>query len=74
MPVAGLSRTDQIVLRAFWEDKWYENSKRDLHFVSSFAFHFIDGLLRRVSTKWISEAWKWPDENLLQIILSERTI
>jgi len=33
--VANLSRTDQIVLRHFWEYKYEENVKRDLHFVST---------------------------------------
>lgn len=32
--MSGLSRTDQVVLRFFWEDKYAENAKRDLHFVS----------------------------------------
>ena len=32
---AGLSRTDQVVLRYFWEDKYAENARRDLHFVSN---------------------------------------
>jgi len=32
--VGALSRTDQVVLRFFWEDKYADNSKRDLHFVS----------------------------------------
>lgn len=31
--VNGLSRTDQVVLRYFWEDKYADNAKRDLHFV-----------------------------------------
>lgn len=33
MPVAGLSRTDQIVLRHFWEEKIQLNKFRDLHFL-----------------------------------------
>lgn len=32
--IGGLSRTDQVVLRYFWEDKYADNAKRDLHFVS----------------------------------------
>lgn len=32
--IGGLSRTDQVVLRYFWEDKYQDNAKRDLHFVS----------------------------------------
>lgn len=32
--MSGLSRTDQVVLRYFWEDKYADNGKRDLHFVS----------------------------------------
>lgn len=32
--MSGLSRTDQVVLRYFWEDKYADNAKRDLHFVS----------------------------------------
>lgn len=32
--MGALSRTDQVVLRYFWEDKYAENAKRDLHFVS----------------------------------------
>lgn len=32
--IGGLSRTDQVVLRYFWEEKYLENAKRDLHFVS----------------------------------------
>lgn len=32
--VGALSRTDQVVLRYFWEDKYADNAKRDLHFVS----------------------------------------
>lgn len=32
--IGGLSRTDQVVLRYFWEDKYQNNAKRDLHFVS----------------------------------------
>lgn len=31
--VGNLSRTDQIVLRHFWESKYAENKARDLHFV-----------------------------------------
>ncbi|KAK5091689.1 hypothetical protein LTS08_007567 [Lithohypha guttulata] len=31
--VGGLSRTDQVVLRYFWEDKYADNAKRDLHFL-----------------------------------------
>ena len=31
--VSNLSRTDQIVLRHFWEYKSQENSTRDLHFL-----------------------------------------
>lgn len=31
--MSGLSRTDQVVLRFFWEDKYAENAKRDLHFL-----------------------------------------
>ena len=33
MPAAGLSRTDQIVLRHFWEEKIQLNRSRDLHFL-----------------------------------------
>ena len=33
--IGNLSRTDQIVLRHFWEVKNEENKARDLHFVSS---------------------------------------
>lgn len=33
--IGNLSRTDQIVLRHFWEVKDEENKARDLHFVSS---------------------------------------
>lgn len=33
IPVAGLSRTDQIVLRYFWEEKVQLNKSRDLHFL-----------------------------------------
>ena len=33
MPAAGLSRTDQIVLRHFWEEKVQLNRSRDLHFL-----------------------------------------
>ena len=32
--IGGLSRTDQVVLRYFWEEKYLDNAKRDLHFVS----------------------------------------
>lgn len=31
--IGGLSRTDQVVLRYFWEDKYADNAKRDLHFL-----------------------------------------
>lgn len=31
--VSNLSRTDQIVLRHFWEYKSQENATRDLHFL-----------------------------------------
>ncbi|EXJ76855.1 hypothetical protein A1O3_10500 [Capronia epimyces CBS 606.96] len=31
--VGNLSRTDQIVLRHFWESKYAENKARDLHFL-----------------------------------------
>ncbi|KAK5948398.1 hypothetical protein OHC33_010572 [Knufia fluminis] len=31
--MSGLSRTDQVVLRYFWEDKYADNAKRDLHFL-----------------------------------------
>jgi hypothetical protein len=31
--VGNLSRTDQIVLRHFWDEKYEENKSRDLHFV-----------------------------------------
>jgi len=34
----NLSRTDQIVLRHFWEYKYEENKSRDLHFVRGPAF------------------------------------
>ncbi len=40
--MSGLSRTDQVVLRYFWEDKYADNAKRDLHFVS-FHFHSTSG-------------------------------
>lgn len=33
--IGNLSRTDQIVLRHFWEVKNEENKGRDLHFVSN---------------------------------------
>lgn len=32
--IGALSRTDQVVLRYFWEEKYLDNAKRDLHFVS----------------------------------------
>lgn len=32
--IASLSRTDQIVLKHFWDEKYADNAKRDLHFVS----------------------------------------
>lgn len=35
--MTALSRTDQIVLRHFWEEKYADNAKRDLHFVSDDA-------------------------------------
>ena len=38
MPVAGLSRTDQIVLRHFWEEKVQLNRSRDLHFLKVPSF------------------------------------
>ena len=31
----GLSRTDQIVVRHFWDEKHRDNQSRDLHFVST---------------------------------------
>jgi hypothetical protein len=31
--IGNLSRTDQIVLRHFWDVKYAENKSRDLHFV-----------------------------------------
>lgn len=40
IPVAGLSRTDQIVLRYFWEEKVQLNKSRDLHFLK--VPHFSD--------------------------------
>lgn len=40
IPVAGLSRTDQIVLRYFWEEKVQLNKARDLHFLK--VPHFSD--------------------------------
>ncbi|RYP13532.1 hypothetical protein DL765_006854 [Monosporascus sp. GIB2] len=38
MPVGSLSRTDQIVLRHFWEEKVQLNKCRDLHFLKVPAF------------------------------------
>jgi len=32
-PVGDLSRTDQIVLHHFWDEKLQENKARDLHFL-----------------------------------------
>lgn len=46
--IGGLSRTDQVVLRYFWEEKYLENAKRDLHFVStttSAGSQFVDSQL-----------------------------
>lgn len=41
--IGGLSRTDQVVLRYFWEEKYLDNAKRDLHFVSSsFVLTYTD--------------------------------
>ena len=44
--IGNLSRTDQIVLRHFWDVKFEENKSRDLHFVS---FHqpAADGSTRK---------------------------
>lgn len=36
--VGNLSRTDQIVLRAFWDFKAEENKMRDLHFLKFPSF------------------------------------
>lgn len=38
--VGNLSRTDQIVLRHFWDVKYEENKSRDLHFVSFAIINF----------------------------------
>jgi hypothetical protein len=40
--VGNLSRTDQIVLRHFWDVKYEENKSRDLHFVSHARSAFAD--------------------------------
>ncbi|RMD39210.1 hypothetical protein DV735_g5919, partial [Chaetothyriales sp. CBS 134920] len=37
-PVNNLSRTDQIVLRHFWESKYEDNRSRDLHFLKFPSF------------------------------------
>lgn len=37
--VGNLSRTDQIVLRHFWDVKYEENKSRDLHFVSAWKLY-----------------------------------
>lgn len=43
--IGGLSRTDQVVLRYFWEEKYLDNAKRDLHFVSLALTNFLTSQL-----------------------------